>query len=106
MRVGHHEDPVSTYGNPQYWVNSMPWLFPFGVGRAEAARPADLSLVEWVRHCLCYHDDRVRKDSAFIFIFYKCLQVRNRVTMTNVPLRTSIHEVGRASSQLRTSPTP
>jgi hypothetical protein len=70
LRVGHHEDPVNTYGNPQYWVNSMPWLFPFGVGGAEAARPADLSLVEWVRHCLCYYDDRFRKDPAFIFIVY------------------------------------
>jgi hypothetical protein len=32
LRVGHHEDPVNTFDNPDYWVNSMPWLFPFGVG--------------------------------------------------------------------------
>jgi hypothetical protein len=89
LKVGHHDEPQNTYGNPQYWVNSMPWLFPYGSGGAEQARPSDatknpLTLTEWVRHCLQFHDDRFRKDPAFIFVVYKTLQIRNRVTLTRV----------------------
>ena len=84
LRVGHHEDPVNTYGNPQYWVNSMPWLFPNGTGGAELDRPSDLSLLEWVRHCLNFHDDRFRSDPAFLFVVYKCLQIRDRVSKTRI----------------------
>lgn len=84
LRVGHHEDPVNTYDNPQYWVNSMPWLFPCGTGGAELERPSDLTLLEWVRHCLNYYDDRFRTDPAFLFVVYKCLQVRDRVTKARI----------------------
>jgi len=84
IRVGHHEDPVNTYGNPEYWVNSMPWLFPNGTGGAELDRPTDLSLTDWVKHCLNFHDDRFRKDPAFLFVVYKCLQIRDRVSKTRI----------------------
>ena len=84
LQVGHREDPVSTYGNPEYWVNSMPWLFPFGTGGAEAIRPADLTLIEWIRHCLNFHDDRFRRDPAFLFVVYKTMQVRKRVSDTKI----------------------
>ena len=98
LRQGHHDDPVNTYGNPEYWVNSMPWLFPFGSGGAEVDRFAKLTLTEWVRHCLNFHDDRFRRDPAFIFIVYKCLQIRDRVTMTNVLFKTSINAIGKAAT--------
>ena len=84
LQVGHHDDPVSTYGNPEYWVNSMPWLFPFGSGGAEKERPAKLSIIEWIRHCLNFHDDRFRRDPAFLFVVYKTVQVRRRVSDTKI----------------------
>ena len=79
LRVAHDDDPVNTYDNPDFWVNSMPWLFPFGCGGAENDdRPSELTLTEWIRHCLDYHDDRFRKDPAFIFVCYKIKQIRDR----------------------------
>jgi hypothetical protein len=89
LLVGHDTEPQNTYGNPQYWVKSMPWLFPFGSGGAEASRPSEedgneLSLSQWVHHCLNFYDDRFRKDPAFIFVVYKVLQIRDRVTKTRV----------------------
>ena len=90
LLVGHHEEPVNTYGNPEYWVRSMSWLLPFGSGNSESDRQDELSLAEWV----CYHDIRFRKDPAFLFVVYKRIRVRNRVPMTNVLFQTSISERG------------
>ena len=72
----------------------MSWCFPFGVGGTEEERESELSLTEWVRHCLNYHDDRFRKDPVFIFVVYKCLQVRSRVTLTNVLYQTTLKARG------------
>ena len=35
-------------------------------------------------HCLNYYDDRFRRDPAFIFVTYKVLQIRDRVTKTRI----------------------
>ena len=83
----HGDTPISTYRNPEFWTNSMPWLFPLGSGGAEDTRPTSLSLDEWIRHCLYFHDDRFRKDPAFMFVAFKIAQTRERVSKTTVLLK-------------------
>jgi len=82
--VTHGKEPVSTWSNPAYWVNTFPGLFPFGSGGAEKERPVPLSLQEWIRHMLSFHDGRFRKDSSFPYICFSILQTRERVTLSRV----------------------
>ena len=84
--VSHGEDPINTYNNPEYWVNSSPWLFPYGSGGAEMSdRPnKSLSLRHWVRHLLNLEDPRFRQDRSFMYVAYNILQVRDRTSKSKV----------------------
>lgn len=83
LECDHGDVPVSTYSNPDFYHNTMPWLFPLGSGGAEIrTRPTKLSLQAWTEHCLNYHDDRFRRDPAFMFVLFKIIQTRERVTNT------------------------
>jgi len=80
IHVTHDDDPTNTYYNPSYWVNSFPWLFPFGTGGAEmSGRPSKtaLTLIEWIRHLLNLEDSRFRQDPAFMFIAFDIVYRRS-----------------------------
>ena len=83
--ANHGAEPVNTWSNPSYWVNTFPVLFPYGCGGAEEHdRPTPLTLKEWIRHMLSYHDGRFRRDSSFPFICFAIVQTRERVTLSRV----------------------
>ena len=83
--VDHGKEPVNTWSNPGYWVNTFPALFPYGCGGAEEDdRPTKLSIKEWIRHMLQYHDGRFRRDATFPFVCFAIIQTRERVTLSHV----------------------
>jgi hypothetical protein len=85
LHVAHDETPVNQFDDPRFWADSFPVLFPYGCGGAtETGRPTPLTLQEWVRHMLCYHDGRFRKDPSFIFVAFAILQTQQRLTLTGV----------------------
>jgi hypothetical protein len=85
LLVGHDKYPVSTVANPRYWVDSFPWLFPFGCGGAEDdTRPTKLTVEQWAQHLLNLEDPRFREDPAFIYVVYSMLKTRARTGMTRI----------------------
>ena len=83
LLIPHDAEATSRYYNSKYWVNSFPWLFPFGSGGAEINdRPEELTLKEWVRHLLNLEDPRFRQDPAFMFIVFDVLQRREIYSKT------------------------
>jgi hypothetical protein len=85
LHVAHDESPVNQFDDPRFWADSFPVLFPYGCGGAtEKGRPTPLTLQEWVRHMLCYHDGRFRKDPSFIYVAFAILQTQQRLTLTGI----------------------
>jgi hypothetical protein len=76
---------VDQFSDPRFWPDAFPVLFPFGVGGAVSKdRPTKISLSEWIRHMLAYHDGRFRKDPSFLYVAFAIMQVRERLTMSRV----------------------
>jgi hypothetical protein len=85
LKVTHDEKPVDQFADPTFWPNAFPVLFPYGCGGAIAtSRPTHITLREWVRHMLAYHDGRFRKDPSFLYVAFAILQIQERLTLSRV----------------------
>ena len=83
--VPHDKEPTRQFENPEFWVDTFPVLFPFGCGGADdKSRPVKLSLTQWIRHKLNYHDGRFQTDPSFLYVAYTVLQTRERLTKTHI----------------------
>jgi hypothetical protein len=84
VQVPHKTEPVGQFDNPDFWVNTFPVLFPFGVGGSahKDTYTTKLTVQEWVRHHLAYHDGRFRKDPSFIYVAFAVLQQLERLNLS------------------------
>ena len=83
--VPHDKEPARQFENPDFWVDAFPVLFPFGCGGADdKTRPVKLSLGQWIRHMLNYHDGRFQTDPSFLYVAFTVLQTRERLTKSHL----------------------
>lgn len=75
LRVGHSEDPKSTFNDPSLYPQMFPWLFPYGLGGVGAST-SRLSAKAHKRNLLMYHDKRFQTDTEFPFVAFSHEQVK------------------------------
>ena len=73
MAVGHGDEMVSIFNNPQLYPMMFPWLFPFGSG---GLGTASIGYENQLKHLLMYHDKQFQTDNHFVLIAFHHLQVR------------------------------
>ena len=79
--VGHSQDPLSIYKNPQLFPSMMPWLFPFGLGGIKNPNHnRNTSTLEYKKRLLMYHDKRFQKDENFPLIAWNHEQISSATT--------------------------
>lgn len=83
-QVPHKSEPVGQFNNPDFWVNTFPVLFPYGVGGSahKDTYTTKLTVQEWVKHHLAYHDGRFRQDPSFIYVAFAILQQLERLQLS------------------------
>ena len=74
LAVGHSEEMVSVFNNPQLYPLMFPWLFPYGSGGIGTTQ---LNHENHLKHLLMFHDKRFQTDDHFVLIAFHHLQVRN-----------------------------
>ena len=74
LAIGHSEEMVSVFNNPQLYPLMFPWLFPYGAGGIGTTQ---LNHENHLKHLLMYHDKRFQTDDHFVLIAFHHLQVRN-----------------------------
>ena len=74
LAVGHSEEMVSVFNNPQLYPLMFPWLFPYGSGGIGTTQ---LNHENHLKHLLMYHDKRFQTDDHFVLIAFHHLQIRN-----------------------------
>ncbi|KDR65595.1 hypothetical protein GALMADRAFT_81652 [Galerina marginata CBS 339.88] len=69
--IGHSNDPLSIFKNPQLFPSMMPWLFPYGYGGiGQDLMHGKHSSITQKRHFLMYHDKRFQTDPNFPLIAF------------------------------------
>ena len=56
LYVPHGTVPLTEYNNPNLWLGSYPWLFPYGRGGPEIERKQRVSLKAYIKHLLSLYD--------------------------------------------------
>lgn len=75
LRVGHSENPKSTFNDPSLYPQMFPWLFPYGLGGVGACT-SGLSVKAHKKNLLLYHDKRFQIDVEFPFVAFSHEQVK------------------------------
>ena len=87
--VPHGGHPVNEYNNADMWTGGYPYLFPYQRGGPEIPRTVAVSMKRWIKHLLCFHDGRFRRDCPFIFHVFNVLQKREVCLRTSLALHSS-----------------
>ena len=87
LYVPHGNIPLNEYNNPNLWLGSYPWLFPYGKGGPESFRKLPVSLKAYMKHLLLLKDRKFSLDTAMKFHSFNVLQKRD------VALHTSLQVV-------------
>ena len=74
MYVPHGSIPVNEYNNPNLWLGSYPWLFPYGKGAPEITRKVPVSLNAYIKHLLLLADRKFSLDCSLKFHAFNILQ--------------------------------
>jgi len=74
LRMGRSKDPVSSFGNPSWWAQMFPWLFPYGLGTIGST---PLSPKIHKRFLMLYYDKRFQLDELFTLIAFNHEQIRS-----------------------------
>lgn len=75
LRVGHSNNPKSTFNDPTLYPQMFPWLFPYGLGGIGACT-SSLSVKFHKKNLLMYHDKRFQLDVEFPFVAFSHEQVK------------------------------
>ena len=87
LYVPHGTVPLNEYNNPELWLGSYPWLFPYGKGGPELPRKEKVSLRAYMKHLLLLKDKKFSHDTAMKFHAFNVIQKRD------VALHTSLQVV-------------
>ncbi|KAF9563131.1 hypothetical protein CPC08DRAFT_615691, partial [Agrocybe pediades] len=81
LGVGHDQQPISGFNNPQLYPQMFPWLFPYGKGGIGQQRHSKkMSESEHKKLLLMYHDKRFQTDTYFPMIAFNQEQVKKGAT--------------------------
>merc|ERR1711928_272269 len=89
MYVPHGLMPVNEYSNPNLWLGSYPWLFPYGRGGPEIERKVHVSLKAYIKHLLLLADRKFARDASLKFHAFNILQRRDVSLHTTLQVRRS-----------------
>ena len=89
MYVPHGSMPVNEYNNPNLWLGSYPWLFPYGKGGPEIEREVPVSLKAYIKHLLLLADRKFACDISLKFHAFNILQRRDVSLHTTLQVRRS-----------------
>ena len=87
--VPHGSMPVNEYNNPNLWLGSYPWLFPYGRGGPEIDREVQVSLKAYIKHLLLLADRKFARDISLKFHAFNILQRRDVSLHTTLQVRRS-----------------
>jgi hypothetical protein len=90
IEVGHAENPVNEFGNPDLFPMIYPSLFPYGVGGCEdQSRVHHISLQSHVKHLFSLSDRRFQEHPCFMFTAFNILQRRAVLLHTSLKVKRS-----------------
>ena len=87
MYIPHGSVPVNEYSNPDLWLGSYPWLFPYGTGGPEIERKVSISLKAYIKHLMLLADRKFSRDMSFKFHAFNILQKRDVSLHTSLQIR-------------------